>query len=72
MLNGSALAAIGASTSTLFGIVLAVSVIALQTTAAVVPLRALWSCAVVRVAGSWIAPVGNNWGQIPEQLLRVA
>jgi len=58
LLNGSALASIGASTATLFGIVLAVSTITLLATAAVVPLRAFWSRTIVRVAGSWIAAVG--------------
>ena len=58
LLNGSALAAIGASTSTLLGIIMAVWMLALLTTAAVVPLRAVWSRTLVRVAGSWIVAVG--------------
>ena len=57
-LNGMTLATIGAGVVTLSGIVLAVLVIALLTAAAVVPLRALWSRTVVRVAGSWIVAVG--------------
>ncbi len=58
LLNGSALAAIGAGTSTLLGIIMAVWMLALLTTAAVVPLRAVWSRTLVRVAGSWIVAVG--------------
>ena len=58
LLNGSTLAATGASTSTLFGIVMAAWMLALLTTAAVVPLRAMWSRTIVRVAGSWIVAVG--------------
>ncbi len=58
LLNGAALAASGAGTSTLLGIVLTALVLALVTAAAVVPLRALWGRVVVRVAGSWVAAVG--------------
>jgi len=58
LLNGDALAAIGTEWSTLFGIVLAVLTLALLTTAAVVPVRALWARVAVRVAGSWVAAVG--------------
>ena len=58
LLNGSALAAIGAGPSALFGIVLTVFIIALLTSAAIVPLRGIWSRIVVRVAGSWVAAVG--------------
>jgi urease accessory protein len=58
LLNGSALAAMDAGPSTLFGIVLTVLLLALLTTAVVVPLRALWARVAVRVAGSWIAAVG--------------
>ena len=58
LLNGSALAAMGAAPSALFGIVLTVMVIALLTAATVVPVRALWARVVVRVAGSWVVAVG--------------
>ena len=58
LLNGSALAAMGAAPSALFGIVLTVAVIALLTAAAVVPVRALWARVAVRVAGSWVVAVG--------------
>jgi hydrogenase/urease accessory protein HupE len=58
LLNGSALAAIGAGPSALFGIVLTVFIIALLTSATIVPLRGIWSRIVVRVAGSWVAAVG--------------
>jgi hydrogenase/urease accessory protein HupE len=56
--NGAALAAIGAGSSPLFGLVLAVLTLALLTSAAVVPLRAFWARIAVRVAGSWVAAVG--------------
>lgn len=58
LLNGVALAAIGAGPLSLFGIVVTVLVIALLTTAAVVPLRRVWMRIAVRVAGSWVAAVG--------------
>ncbi|NEV64324.1 HupE/UreJ family protein [Thiorhodococcus minor] len=58
LLDGMALTAIGAGTSPLLGIVLAVLVIALLGAAAVVPLRVLWARIAVRVAGSWVAAVG--------------
>jgi hydrogenase/urease accessory protein HupE len=58
LLNGSALAAMGAAPSALFGIVLTVTVVALLTAAAVVPVRALWARVAVRVAGSWVVAVG--------------
>jgi hydrogenase/urease accessory protein HupE len=58
LLNGSALASIGANTATLTGIIMAAWMLALLTTAAVVPLRAVWSRTLVRVAGSWIVAVG--------------
>lgn len=58
LLNGSALSAIGAGPSALFGIVATVLVLALLTSAAVVPLRAVWTRIAVRVAGSWVAAVG--------------
>lgn len=58
LLNGAALASIGAGPATLLGIALTVLVLVLLTTAAVVPLRALWARVAVRVAGSWVAAVG--------------
>jgi len=58
VLNGSALAVIGAGPSALFGIALTVLVIALLTAAAVVPVRSLWARSAVRVAGSWVVAVG--------------
>jgi hydrogenase/urease accessory protein HupE len=58
LLNGTALAAMGAGPSTLFGIVLTVFLLALLTAAAVVPARALWARVAVRVAGSWVVAVG--------------
>lgn len=58
LLNGSALAVSGAGPSALFGIVLTVLLIALLTSAAIVPLRGIWSRIAVRVAGSWVAAVG--------------
>lgn len=58
LINGTALAAIGAGASTLLGIVLTVLVLILLTAAAVVPLRAFWARIAVRVAGSWVAAVG--------------
>jgi hypothetical protein len=42
----------------LFGIVLAVVLLALLTAAGVIPLRALWARVAVRVVGSWLAAVG--------------
>lgn len=58
LLNGAALAAIGAGLSALFGIVMTVLLLALLTSAAIVPLRGIWSRIAVRVAGSWVAAVG--------------
>jgi len=58
LLNGAALASIGAGPATLLGIALTVLVLVLLTTAAIVPLRALWARVAVRVAGSWVAAVG--------------
>jgi hydrogenase/urease accessory protein HupE len=58
LLNGSALAAIGAGALALFGIVATALVIALLISAAVVALRAAWTRIAVRVAGSWVAAVG--------------
>jgi hydrogenase/urease accessory protein HupE len=58
LLNGSALAVIGAGPLSLLGIVVTVLVIALLVSAIVVSLRAAWTRIVVRVAGSWVAAVG--------------
>jgi len=58
LLNGAALAAIGAGPMALFGIVTTVLVVALLTSAAVVPLRAAWARVAVRVVGSWVVAVG--------------
>jgi len=58
LLNGMALASIGAGPATLLGIALTVWVLVLLTTAVIVPLRALWARVAVRVAGSWVAAVG--------------
>jgi len=58
LLDGSALAAIGAGPSALLGIVATALVVALLTSAAVVALRAAWALIAVRVAGSWVAAVG--------------
>ena len=58
LLNGSALAVIGAGLLSLFGIVVTVLIMALLVSAAVVSLRAAWARIAVRVAGSWVAAVG--------------
>jgi len=58
LLNGSALAVMGAGTSSLFGIMLTVLMLSLLTAAAVAPVRSLWARVTVRVAGSWVAAVG--------------
>jgi hydrogenase/urease accessory protein HupE len=58
LLNGSALAAIGAGWTSLLGIALAVWVVALLVSAWVVTLQADWARIAVRVAGSWVAAVG--------------
>ena len=58
LLNGSALAAIGAGPLSFFGIVMTVLVFALLLSAAVVSLYAAWMRIVVRVAGSWVVAVG--------------
>jgi hydrogenase/urease accessory protein HupE len=58
LLNGSALAAMGAAPSSLFGIVLMVLLLALLTAAAVVPAEKLWARVGVRVVGSWVVAVG--------------
>jgi urease accessory protein len=58
LLNGSALAAIGAGWTSLLGIAVSVFVISLLLSAGVVSLRAAWARIAVRVAGSWVAAVG--------------
>jgi hydrogenase/urease accessory protein HupE len=58
LLNGAALASIGAGPATVLGTTFTVLVLVLLTTAAIVPLRALWARVAVRVAGSWVAAVG--------------
>lgn len=58
LLNGSALAAIGAGWPGLLGIVVTALLLTLLLSAAVVPLRAEWGHIAVRVVGSWIAAVG--------------
>ena len=58
LLNGSALAAIGAGPRTIIGIVLMVLVSGLLISAFTVSLKAAWARIAVRVAGSWVAAVG--------------
>jgi len=58
LLDGSALAVIGAGPPALLGMVATALLVALLTSAAVVPLRAAWALIAVRVAGSWVAAVG--------------
>ena len=58
LLNGSALAAIGAGWPTLLGITATVLIIALLCSARIVLLQAAWARIAVRVAGSWVAAVG--------------
>jgi len=58
LLNGSALVALGAGPSALWGIVLTVLIVALLTAAAVVSVRVFWVRVVVRIVGSWIVAVG--------------
>ena len=58
MLNGSALAAIGAGPMSLFGIAATVLITGLLISAFVVSLRAAWTRIAVRVAGSWVAAIG--------------
>jgi len=58
LFNGAALAAIGAGTSALLGIVLTALVLTLLVAAAVTPLRVLWARVAIRIAGSWVAAVG--------------
>lgn len=56
--NGSALVALGAGVTSLCGLVLAVLLLALLTSAAVAPLQAFWARTTVRVLGSWVVAVG--------------
>lgn len=58
LINGSALLAMGAGSTHLVGIALTVLLLALLTSAAVVPLRVFWARIAVRVAGSWVVAVG--------------
>lgn len=58
LLDGAALAAIGAGARALLGTVTTVLLLTLLTTAAVVPLRVLWARVAVRVVGSWVGAVG--------------
>ena len=58
LLNGSALAAIGAGAVSLFGIVTTVIVLALIIASLVIPLQRAWMRIAVRVAGSWVTAVG--------------
>jgi urease accessory protein len=58
LLNGAALAAVGAGPLSLAGVAATVAVVALLASAAVVPLKASWARIVVRVLGSWVAAVG--------------
>jgi len=58
LLNGAALAAVGAGIPGLLGIMLAALVLTLLVAAAAVPLRAMQARIALRVAGSWIGAVG--------------
>ena len=58
LLNGSALAAIGAGTVSLLGIVTTVFVLTLIISSLIAPLQRAWMRIAVRVAGSWVAAVG--------------
>ncbi len=58
LLNGSALAVIGAGLMSLLGIAATVLVIALLISALVLTMRADWMRIAVRVVGSWVAAVG--------------
>lgn len=58
MLNGSALAAIGAGTLPLFGIVATALTVVLLVSAMLAPLKAAWTRVAVQVAGSWVVAVG--------------
>jgi len=50
--------ALGAGVTSLCGLVLAVLLLALLTSAAVAPLQAFWARTTVRVLGSWVVAVG--------------
>ncbi|MEE4109787.1 MAG: HupE/UreJ family protein [Halieaceae bacterium] len=56
--SGSVLATLGSGATSLAGMVLAVLLLALLTSAAVAPLQAFWARVAVRVAGSWVVAVG--------------
>jgi len=56
--SGSAMVTMDAGATTLAGMVLAVLLLALLTSAAVAPLKAFWARVAVRVAGSWVVAVG--------------
>jgi urease accessory protein len=58
LLNGSALASVGAGWTAVLGIAVTAGVISLVLSARVVSLRAAWTRIAVRVAGSWVAAVG--------------
>jgi urease accessory protein len=58
LLNGSALASVGAGWTAVLGIAMTAGVISLLLSARVVSLRAAWTRIAVRVAGSWVAAVG--------------
>lgn len=58
LMNGNALATIGAGPQELLGIVAAVTVICLLVAGLVASLKAAWAKVVIRVAGSWIAAIG--------------
>jgi hydrogenase/urease accessory protein HupE len=58
LLNGSALAAIGAGALSMLGIAVTVMVVSLLCGALIVPLKADWTRMAIRVAGSWVAAVG--------------
>jgi hydrogenase/urease accessory protein HupE len=56
--SGSTLVTLDTGATSLAGMVLAVLLLALLTSAAVTPLQAFWARVAVRVAGSWVVAVG--------------
>ena len=58
LLNGSALASLGAGYESLLGSAVTVILVALLGAAYVVSLRSAWTRVAVRVAGSWVAAIG--------------
>jgi hydrogenase/urease accessory protein HupE len=58
LLNGSALASLGAGFVSLMGSAATVMLVTLLGAAYVVSLRSAWTRVVVRVAGSWVAAIG--------------